>query len=136
MEFSFGTVGTIAAVVFGSLVLFWTISAARLVLGSNGLPQTLGKFVSAAGSGRVDEAYAMTTEEYRQRVKKTQFLQVINRMKLRQYKASKPGRPQISGKRFTLPVTMETRSGEQVALSFVFVQIGKEWRLDDLGLAQ
>ncbi len=58
----------------GALILYWTISAIRLVLNARGINPMVKQFFSQIAAGRIDAAYLLTTKTYRQRVKRQQFI--------------------------------------------------------------
>jgi hypothetical protein len=130
---SYGGIGL--ASLIGIAVLLWLVTAIRIILGSRNIPKQIGAFISAAGSGRIDEAYAMTTAAYRRKVPRQKFLQWVNQSQLRQYKSSRPATPKLDGERFTLPVSIELRNGRTTTLQFTFLREGKTWAIDDLQIA-
>ncbi|HBH74517.1 MAG TPA: hypothetical protein DDY43_14080, partial [Synechococcales bacterium UBA10510] len=60
------TIGTKALMAgAGALLLYWTISAVKLVLNARGINPVIKQFFTQVASGRVDAAYLLTTKNYR-----------------------------------------------------------------------
>lgn len=128
--------GLTLIVVVGTLIGLWGFQAIRLVLGSRGLTQALGEFVALVGQGRIEDAYSSLSPAYQGRVSFKQFKQTLQRTGLRQYRRSRPGKPDIQGDRVILPVTIDLKNGQSQAITVTFLRNGKSWTIEDLGVAE
>ena len=77
----------------GGLLLYWTISAVRLVLSARGINPLIKQFFTQVASGRVDAAYLLTTKNYRSHVNRQQFLRFLASLQLNKYNNLKSGGP-------------------------------------------
>ena len=50
----------------GALLLYWTITAVKLVLSARGINPLIKQFFTQVAAGRIDAAYLLTTKGYRQ----------------------------------------------------------------------
>ena len=79
----------------GALLLYWTITAVKLVLSARGINPLLKQFFNQIASGQVDGAYLLTTKNYRSHVNRKQFIQFLAGLKLNRYRNLKSGRPRL-----------------------------------------
>ena len=79
----------------GALLLYWTISAVKLVLEARGINPVIKQFFTQVASGRIDAAYLLTTKNYRSHVNRQQFIRFLAGLQLNKYRNLKSGRPRI-----------------------------------------
>jgi hypothetical protein len=65
----------------GALLLYWTITAVKLVLSARGINPLIKQFFTQVAAGRVDAAYLLTTKTYRQHVNRQQFIRYLAGLK-------------------------------------------------------
>ncbi len=114
----------------GALLLYWTISAVKLVLSARGINPLLKQFFTQIASGQVDGAYLLTTKNYRSHVNRKQFIQFLAGLKLNRYRNLKSGRPRLEDGQLILTVKLLTESKEELPLDFTFVKLEEQWRID------
>jgi hypothetical protein len=114
----------------GSLLLFWTVNAVKLVLNARGINPVIKQFFTQVASGRIDAAYLITTKNYRSHVNRKQFLQFLAGLKLNKYNNLKSGRPRIQEDQIILTVKLKAENNEELPLDFTFVKVEDDWRVD------
>ncbi len=124
-----GTKGLLAGA--GALVLFWTINAAKLVIGARGINPLVKKFFDQIASGRIDAAYLLTTKTYRQHVTRQDFLKFLASLQLNRYRNLKSGRPRIEDKQIVLTLKLKSEDKQsELPLDFTFIKVEDAWRID------
>ena len=125
------TIGTKAlAAGAGALLLYWTISAVKLVLNARGINPVIKQFFTQVASGRIDAAYLLTTKNYRSHVNRQQFLRFLAGLQLNKYRNLKSGRPRIQEDQIILTVKLKSETNEELPLDFTFVKVEEAWRVD------
>ena len=114
----------------GALLLYWTITAVKLVLSARGINPLLKQFFTQIASGQVDGAYLLTTKNYRSHVNRKQFIQFLAGLKLNRYRNLKSGRPRLEDGQLILTVKLLTEAKEELPLDFTFVKLEEQWRID------
>lgn len=114
----------------GALLLYWTITAVKLVLSARGINPLLKQFFTQIASGQVDGAYLLTTKNYRSHVNRKQFLAFLAGLKLNRYRNLKSGRPRLQEGQLILTVKLLTDAKEELPLDFTFVKLDDTWRID------
>jgi hypothetical protein len=114
----------------GALLLYWTITAVKLVLSARGINPLLKQFFNQIASGQVDGAYLLTTKNYRSHVNRKQFIQFLAGLKLNRYRNLKSGRPRLQDGQMILTVKLISESKEELPLDFTFVKLEEQWRID------
>ncbi|MFQ6537685.1 MULTISPECIES: hypothetical protein [Aphanothece] len=114
----------------GALLLYWTITAVKLVLSARGINPLLKQFFTQVASGQVDGAYLLTTKNYRTHVNRKQFIQYLAGLKLNRYRNLKSGRPRLQEGQLILTVKLLTDAKEELPLDFTFVKVDEQWRID------
>jgi hypothetical protein len=114
----------------GALLLYWTITAVKLVLSARGINPLLKQFFTQIANGQVDGAYLLTTRNYRTHVNRKQFIQFLAGLKLNRYRNLKSGRPRLNDGQLTLTVKLLTEAKEELPLDFTFVKLDEQWRID------
>jgi hypothetical protein len=114
----------------GALLLYWTITAVKLVLSARGINPLLKQFFTQVASGQVDGAYLLTTKNYRTHVNRKQFIQYLAGLKLNRYRNLKSGRPRLQEGQLILTVKLLTDAKEELPLDFTFVKVDDQWRID------
>jgi len=114
----------------GALLLYWTITAVKLVLSARGINPLLKQFFTQIANGQVDGAYLLTTRNYRTHVNRKQFIQFLAGLKLNKYRNLKSGRPRLDDGQLTLTVKLLTEAKEELPLDFTFVKLDEQWRID------
>ena len=125
---SIGTKALLAGA--GALLLYWTITAVKLVLNARGINPLLKQFFNQIASGQVDGAYLLTTKNYRNHVNRKQFLAFLAGLKLNRYRNLKSGRPRLQEGQLILTVKLLTDAKEELPLDFTFVKLDDTWRID------
>ena len=114
----------------GALLLYWTISAVRLVLSARGINPLLKQFFNQVASGQVDGAYLMTTKNYRSHVNRTQVIRFLAGLQLNKYRNLNSGRPRLQEDQIILTVKLKSDGKEELPLDFTFVKVEDQWRVD------
>lgn len=114
----------------GALLLYWTITAVKLVLSARGINPLLKQFFTQIAAGQVDGAYLLTTKNYRSHVNRKQFIQFLAGLKLNRYRNLKSGRPRLQDDQLIITVKLLTDAKEELPLDFTFVKREDAWRID------
>ncbi|QVL52852.1 MAG: hypothetical protein KFB97_16055 [Cyanobium sp. M30B3] len=114
----------------GALLLYWTITAVKLVLSARGINPLIKQFFTQIASGQVDGAYLLTTKNYRSHVNRKQFIQFLAGLKLNRYRNLKSGRPRLQDGQMILTVKLISEAKEELPLDFTFVKLDEQWRID------
>lgn len=125
---SIGTKALLAGA--GALLLFWTITAVKLVLSARGINPLLKQFFTQIASGQVDGAYLLTTKNYRSHVNRKQFIAFLAGLKLNRYRNLKSGRPRLQDDQLTITVKLISDAKEELPLDFTFMKLDEQWRID------
>ena len=114
----------------GALLLYWTVSAVRLVISARGINPLIKQFFTQVAAGRIDAAYLLTTKAYRQHVNRQQFIRFLAGLKLNKYRNLRSGRPRIQEGQIMLTVKLKSEGGEELPLDFTFVKAEDNWRVE------
>ncbi|MEB3295932.1 MAG: hypothetical protein VKL23_00165 [Cyanobacteriota bacterium] len=114
----------------GALLLYWTISAVKLVLSARGINPLIKQFFTQVASGQVDGAYLLTTKNYRSHVNRQQFIRFLAGLQLNRYRNLKSGRPRMEDNQITLTVKLKSENKDELPLDFTFVRLEDQWRID------
>jgi hypothetical protein len=114
----------------GGLLLFWTISAVRLVLSARGINPLIKQFFTQVASGQVDGAYLLTTKNYRSHVNRQQFIRFLAGLQLNKYRNLRSGRPRLQDEQVILTVKLKSDDKDELPLDFTFVKVEDAWRVD------
>jgi hypothetical protein len=114
----------------GALLLYWTISAVKLVLSARGINPLIKQFFTQVASGQVDGAYLLTTKNYRSHVNRQQFIRFLAGLQLNRYRNLKSGRPRMEDNQITLTVKLKSDNKDELPLDFTFVRLEDQWRID------
>ena len=114
----------------GALLLYWTVSAVRLVISARGINPLIKQFFTKVASGQIDGAYLLTTKTYRQHVNRQQFIRFLAGLKLNKYRNLRSGRPRIQEGQIMLTVKLKSEGGEELPLDFTFVKAEDNWRVE------
>jgi hypothetical protein len=114
----------------GALLLYWTITAVKLVLSARGINPLIKQFFTQVASGQVDGAYLLTTKNYRTHVNRKQFIQYLAGLRLNKYRNLKSGRPRLQEGQLILTVKLLSEAKEELPLDFTFVKVENQWRID------
>ena len=114
----------------GALLLYWTISALKLVLSARGINPLIKQFFTQVASGQVDGAYLLTTKNYRSHVNRQQFIRFLAGLQLNKYRNLKSGRPRMEDKLIMLTVKLKYDGTEELPLDFTFVKVEEQWRVE------
>ena len=114
----------------GALLLYWTISAVKLVLSARGINPLIKQFFTQVASGQVDGAYLLTTKNYRSHVNRQQFIRFLAGLQLNKFRNLKSGRPRLQDDQVMLTVKLKSDGKEELPLDFTFVKVDEAWRVD------
>ena len=114
----------------GALLLYWTISAVKLVLNARGINPVIKQFFTQVASGRIDAAYLLTTKNYRSHVNRQQFIRFLAGLQLNRYRNLKSGRPRLEEGQLILTVKLKSDGSDELPLDFTFVKVEDQWRVD------
>ena len=114
----------------GALLLYWTISAVKLVLSARGINPLIKQFFTQVASGQLDGAYLLTTKNYRSHVNRQQFIRFLAGLELNKYRNLKSGRPRIQEEQIILTVKLKSEGNEELPLDFTFVKVEDDWKVD------
>ncbi|MFN9618241.1 MAG: hypothetical protein ACK55X_00830 [Synechococcaceae cyanobacterium] len=113
-----------------ALLVYWTISAVRLVLSARGINPLLKQFFTQVAAGQIDGAYLLTTKNYRSHVNRQQFIRFLAGLQLNKYRNLKSGRPRLQEDQIILTVKLKSEGNEELPLDFTFVKVDDTWRVD------
>jgi len=113
----------------GALLLYWTITAVKLVLSARGINPLIKQFFTQVAAGRIDAAYLLTTKSYRQHVNRQQFIRFLAGLKLNRFRNLKSGRPRMQEGDIILTVKLKAENDEELPLDFTFTKIDDAWRI-------
>ena len=125
-------IGTKALLVgVGSLLLFWTCNAIKLVISARGINPLIKQFFNQIAAGRIDGAYRLTTKDYRQHVNRQDFIKFLGGLQLNRYRNLKSGRPKIEDKQIMLRLNLKSEDKKQeMPLDFTFSKVEDNWRIE------
>ncbi len=130
-----GTKALLAGV--GVLLLYWTVSAIKLVISGRGINPLVKQFFNQIASGRVDAAYLLTSKSYRQHVSRQDFLKFLGSLQLNRYRNLKSGRPRIKDKLIILTLKLKSEDKKtELPLDFTFIKVEDSWRIDRIAKAK
>ena len=113
-----------------ALLVYWIISAVRLVLRARGINPLLKQFFTQVAAGQIDGAYLMTTKNYRSHVNRQQFIRFLAGLQLNKYRNLKSGRPRLQEDQIILTVKLKSEGNEELPLDFTFVKVDDAWLVD------
>ncbi|MED5165183.1 MAG: hypothetical protein CBD83_002755 [Prochlorococcus sp. TMED223] len=114
----------------GALLLYWTITAVRLVFSARGINPLVKQFFTQVAAGRIDAAYLLTTKTYRQHVNRQQFIRFLAGLKLNRYRNLKSGRPRLQEGQVILTIKLKSDGKDELKMDFTFSKIDDAWRVD------
>ena len=114
----------------GALLLFWTITAVRLVISARGINPLIKQFFTQVAAGRIDAAFLLTTKTYRQHVNRAQFIRFLASLKLNRYRNLKSGRPRLQEGQIILTIKLIAENKDELRLDFTFNKVDDSWRID------
>ena len=114
----------------GALLLYWTVTAVKLILNARGISPLIKQFFTQVAAGRVDAAYLLTTKTYRQHVNRQQFIRFLAGLKLNRYNNLKSGKPRLQEGQFILTVKLKAEDKSELPLDFTFSKVDESWRID------
>ena len=113
----------------GALLLYWTITAVKLVLDARGINPLIKQFFTQVAAGRIDAAYLLTTKSYRQHVNRQQFIRFLAGLKLNRFRNLKSGRPRMQEGDLILTVKLKADNNEELPLDFTFTKVDEKWQI-------
>tara|TARA_Y100001968_G_C19378257_1_gene728898 strand:- start:1110 stop:1532 length:423 start_codon:yes stop_codon:yes gene_type:complete len=115
----------------GTLLVFWTVSAIRLVIGARGINPLVSKFFNQIAAGRVDAAYLLTTKGYKQHVTRQDFIKFLAGLQLNRYRNLKSGRPRLNNDQIILTLNLKSEDKKnELPLDFNFLKVDGAWKID------
>ena len=114
----------------GALLLYWTITAVRLVFSARGINPLVKQFFTQVAAGRIDAAYLLTTKTYRQHVNRQHFIRFLASLKLNRYRNLKSGRPRLQEGQVILTIKLKSDGKDELKMDFTFSKIDDSWRVD------
>jgi len=114
----------------GALLLYWTITAVKLVLSARGINPLIKQFFTQVAAGRIDAAYLLTTKNYRQHVNRQQFIRYLAGLKLNRFRNLKSGRPRLQEGNIILTVKLIAENKEEMPLDFTFIKLDDSWKIE------
>ena len=114
----------------GALLLYWTVTAVKLVLSARGINPLIKQFFTQVAAGRVDAAYLLTTKAYRQHVNRQQFIRFLAGLKLNRFRNLKSGRPRLQEGSMILTVKLIAENKEEMPLDFTFTKVEDTWKIE------
>ena len=120
----------------GALLLYWTITAVKLVLSARGINPLIKQFFTQVAAGRVDAAYLLTTKNYRQHVNRQQFIRYLAGLKLNRFSSLKSGRPRLQEGSMILTVKLIAENKEEMPLDFTFTKVEDNWKIERIATVQ
>ena len=120
----------------GALLLYWTITAVKLVLSARGINPLIKQFFTQVAAGRVDAAYLLTTKNYRQHVNRQQFIRYLAGLKLNRFSNLNSGRPRLQEGSMILTVKLIAENKEEMPLDFTFTKVEDNWKIERIATVQ
>ena len=120
----------------GALLLYWTVTAVKLVLSARGINPLIKQFFTQVAAGRVDAAYLLTTKNYRQHVNRQQFIRYLAGLKLNRFSNLKSGRPHLQEGSMILTVKLIAENKEEMPLDFTFTKVEDNWKIERIATVQ
>ncbi|QEY32730.1 hypothetical protein EVJ50_11340 [Synechococcus sp. RSCCF101] len=114
----------------GTLLLYWTVNAVKLVLSARGINPLIKQFFTQVASGRIDAAYLLTTKNYRVHVNRQQFIRFLAGLQLNRYRNLKSGRPRIQEGNVILTVKLKAENKDELPLDFTFTKVDDQWKVE------
>ena len=114
----------------GALLLYWTITAVKLVLSARGINPLIKQFFTQVAAGRIDAAYLLTTKNYRQHVNRQQFIRYLAGLKLNRFRNLKSGRPRLQEGNIILTVKLIADNKEEMPLDFTSIKMDDSWKIE------
>ena len=114
----------------GALLLYWTVTAVKLVLSARGINPLIKQFFTQVAAWRVDAAYLLTTKSYRQHVNRQQFIRFLAGLKLNRFRNLKSGRPRLQEGSMILTVKLIAENKEEMPLDFTFTKVEDTWKIE------
>ena len=114
----------------GALLLYWTFTAVKLVLSARGINPLIKQFFTQVAAGRIDDAYLLTTKNYRQHVNRQQFIRYLAGLKLNRFRNLKSGRPRLQEGNIILTVKFIADDKEEMPLDFTFIKTDDSWKIE------
>ena len=114
----------------GALLLYWTVSAVRLVISARGINPLIKQFFTKVASGQIDGAYLLTTKTYRQHVNRQQFIRYLAGLKLNRFSNLKSGRPRLQEGSMILTVKLIAENKDEMPLDFTFTKVEDNWKIE------
>ena len=114
----------------GALLLYWTITAVKLVLSARGINPLIKQFFTQVAAGRIDAAYLLTTKNYRQHVNRQQFIRYLAGLKLNRFRNLKSGRPRLQEGNSILTVKLIAENKEEMPIDFTFINLDDSWKIE------
>ena len=114
----------------GALLLYWTITAVRLVFSARGINPLVKQFFTQVAAGRIDAAYLLTTKTYRQHVNRQQIIRFLAGLKLNRNRNLKSGRPRLQEGQVILTIKLKSDGKDELKMDFTFSKIDDSWRVD------
>ena len=114
----------------GGLLLYWTITAVRLVFSARGINPLVKQFFTQVAAGRIDAAYLLTTKTYRQHVNRQQYINFLAGLKLNRYRNLKSGRPRLQEGQVILTIKLKSDGKDELKMDFTFSKVDDSWRVD------
>jgi hypothetical protein len=74
----------------------------------------------------------LTTERFRAKTSKQQFIKFIKTNKLKQYKRTVLSIPTDEGDSYVLDINLILNSGREIPMKIGLVKQGKDWKIDQL----
>ena len=112
------------------LLVYWTITAVKLVLSARGINPLIKQFFTQVASGQIDGAYLLTTKNYRSHVNRSQFIRFLAGLQLNKYRNLRSGRPRLQDDQVILTVKLKSDDKDELPLDFTFVKVEEAWRVD------
>ena len=119
-----------------ALLLYWTVTAVKLVLSARGINPLIKQFFTQVAAGRVDAAYLLTTKNYRQHVNRQQFIRYLAGLKLNRFSNLKSGRPRLQEGSMILTVKLIAENKEEMPLDFTFTKVEDNWKIERIATVQ
>ena len=114
----------------GALLLYWTVTAVKLVLSARGINPLIKQFFTQVAAGRVDAAYLLTTKSDRQHVNRQQVIRFLAGLKLNRFRNLTSGRPRLQEGSMILTVKLIAENKEEMPLDFTFTKAEDSWKIE------
>jgi hypothetical protein len=121
-----------SAAIVGIVAIIWAFLAFRVFTLTKGLPKAITEFFTLIAEDKIDAAYQLTTEKFREQTSKQQLIKFIKNNKINQFKRSTMSIPTVKEGSHFVDVKVITNIGREIPLEMAFIRQDQEWKIHQL----